>query len=188
MSIQGIAERVVKGSTGRIALAGFILFLIFTAAVLPNQASQSEAYTREAGSPDQSFFYSPEDLVRMAESYGPEGRQAYIRARFTFDLIWPLVYLIFLATGLGWLCGKLIEPSNRWRGLVLLPFLGCLFDYLENIAAVLVMGRYPDSAPVAAFAAPIFTLLKWSMIALSFSALLGLLIWFLLSRFRPEPA
>ncbi|NBD35726.1 MAG: hypothetical protein GVY30_06970, partial [Chloroflexi bacterium] len=85
-------------STGWIALAALAIFLLFTALVLPRQAAQSEAETGEAGSPDTSLFYAPDELYRLAEAYGPSGRAAYIRARFTFDVIWPLVYTAFLST------------------------------------------------------------------------------------------
>jgi hypothetical protein len=184
---QGLIHNIIQRSTGKVALAGVVLFLVFTAIVLPNQAAQSEDYTGDAGSPDQSFFYTPEDLYRMAEAYGPGGRQAYITARFTFDLVWPLVYLIFLGTSLGWLCGKLFEPYSRWRSWVSLPLLGALFDYLENIAAAIVMARYPGSSPVAAAAAPIFTVLKWSMIGFSFLVVLVLLSRVILVGLRRAP-
>jgi hypothetical protein len=120
----------------------------------------------------------------MAEAYGPAGRQAYIKARFTFDLVWPWVYLAFLATSLGWLCARLFDPSSRWRNVVMLPLLGLIFDYLENIAAAVVMARFPELSPLPAAAAPIFTLLKWSAIGLSFVALLSLLAGWIFSLLR----
>jgi hypothetical protein len=184
---QGLIQSIIKRSTGKVAAAGLVLFLVFTAAVLPNQASQSEAYAGEVGSPDQSFLYGSADLYDMAEAYGPDGRQAYIRARFTFDLVWPLVYMGFLTTSLGWLSDKLFDPSSRWLNVVVLPLVGGFLDYFENIAAAVVMARYPDLSPILASAAPIFTVLKWTSIGLSFAALLGLLGWRVIGRLRREP-
>ena len=83
-------------STGWVALAALLIFLLFTALVLPRQAAKSEHETGSAVSPDTSIFYSPAGLYQIAKSYGEEGRRAYIRARFTFDLVWPLVYTLFL--------------------------------------------------------------------------------------------
>jgi len=47
-------------------------------------------------------------------------------------------------------------------------------DYLENIAASIVMARYPAPSPVAVHLAPIFTLLKWVCAGGSSVLLLGL--------------
>ena len=74
-----------------VALLALVVFLLFTALVLPAQSAQAEAQFAGVGSPDTSFWYTPDDLYRMAEAYGAQGRPAYNRARFTFDIAWPLV-------------------------------------------------------------------------------------------------
>ncbi|NIV29382.1 MAG: hypothetical protein GWN58_07700, partial [Anaerolineae bacterium] len=102
---QRISDWLRRASTGWVALSALLIFLLFSALVLPQQATKAEEETGSSDSPDTSFFYSPSDLYRMAESYGEQGRQAYIRARFTFDLVWPLVYTFFLTTSIGWVFG-----------------------------------------------------------------------------------
>ncbi|NMO95049.1 hypothetical protein [Paenibacillus lemnae] len=148
------------------AVAIFICFMIF---VLPQQAEKSEGATGSGESPDSSFVYTAEDLYRIADIYGEEGRKEYIQARFTFDIVWPLVYLFFLCTLLTSLYRFLPERS-RWRFIHLLPLGGWLFDLLENLGASLVMYRYPQPTPVVAQLTPVFTLLKWMMIYGSFAA------------------
>lgn len=172
-------------STGWVALAGLLIFLLFSALVLPDQSQKAEKISGEAGSPDTSFFYAPTDLARMAEAYGEQGRQAYVRARFTFDLIFPLVYTFFLITSISWVFGKGFPASSRWQLANLVPLLGMLCDYLENITASLVMLRYPDSAGIAATLAPVFTILKWSFIGLSFGLLVIGILAGLWKRIRP---
>ncbi len=158
-------------SKGWVALVGLLIFLLFTALVLPGQSQKAIQISGEAGSPDTSFFYSPADLARMAEAYGEQGRQAYVRARFTFDLVFPIVYAFFLATSVSWVFGKSFPASSRWQLANLVPLLGMLCDYLENISASLVMLRYPNPMPLISALAPVFTLLKWSFIGLSFGLL-----------------
>ena len=158
-------------SKGWVAFVGLLIFLLFTALVLPGQSQKAEKISGEAGSPDTSFFYSPADLARMAEAYGEQGREAYLQARFTFDLIFPIVYTFFLATSVSWVFGKSFPASSRWQLANLVPLLGMLCDYLENITASFVMLRYPAPTPLAAALAPVFTLLKWSFIGLSFGLL-----------------
>jgi hypothetical protein len=164
-------------STGRVALAALLIFIAFSALVLPRQ---SRSQGSEAGTPDLSLLYSRDDLYRWAEAYGEQGRQEYVWARFTFDVAWPLVYTFFLVTAIGWLCARAFEPGSRWQLANLAPVLGMLFDFLENIATSLVMGRYPQPTPVLDSLAGVFTLLKWGFIVASFVLLvaaLGTFIW-----------
>lgn len=175
--MQKQSQWLYKISTGWVALAGLVIFLLFTALVLPGQSAQAEAVSGEAGSPDMSFFYSPQSLYEMAEAYGEQGRSAYIRARFTFDLIWPLVYTLFLSTAISWVYARAFAPESRWRWANLAPLLGMVFDYLENISTSLVMYRYPASTDLIAGLAPIFTSIKWIFVNGSFVLLsLGVVI------------
>ena len=168
-----ISNWLRRVSTGWVALAALIIFLLFSALVLPQQATRAEQETGSTVSPDMSFFYSPSELYRMAESYGEQGREAYVRARFTFDLIWPLVYTLFLATAISWVFGKAFAPDSRWQRANLVPLLGALFDYLENLSTSLVMMRFPAQTVVVDLLAPLFTALKWGFLGASFVLLLG---------------
>jgi hypothetical protein len=159
-------------STGAVVLAALLVFLLFSALVLPRQ---SRPQASEAGTPDLSLFYSKGDLYRWAEAYGEQGRQDYVRARFTFDVAWPLVYTFFLVTAISWLCAKAFQPGSRWQLANLAPVLGMSFDFLENIATSLVMRRFPQPTPLVDALAGIFTLLKWGFIAASFVLLLAAL-------------
>ncbi len=159
-------------STGWVALVALVIFLLFSALVLPVQSSQAKATSGEAGSPDMSFFYSAGDLYRMAEAYGSQGRAAYVRARFTFDVTWPVVYTLFLSTAISWVYARAFPPASRWRLANLSPVLGALFDYLENLSTSLVMLRYPAQTAVVDRLAPVFTLIKWMFVSGSFVLLL----------------
>ncbi|MCJ7434935.1 MAG: hypothetical protein MUO77_15745 [Anaerolineales bacterium] len=153
---------------GPVTLAALVIFLLFVSLVMPKQAAQAETYSRDAGSPDMSFFYSADDLYRMADSYGEAGRAAYVRARFTFDVIWPIVYLFFLGTSLSWALVRALSEGNHWRMLNLFPAFGWLFDLLENIAASAVMLNFPSHIPVVDLLTPIFTSIKWFFVGGSF--------------------
>ena len=155
-------------TSGWVALSALAIFLLFSALVLPGQTARSEANTGDAGSPDMSFYYSTDDLYHMAEVYGEQGREAYVRVRFTFDLIWPLVYTLFLGTAISWVYGKAFTSDSRWQRANLVPVLGALFDYLENLSTSVVMLRYPDRTAVVDSLAPVFTSVKWVLVAGSF--------------------
>lgn len=170
-------------STGWFTLLGLLVFVLFMIFVLPQQSQKAEAYSGGT-SPDTSYFYSAGDLYQMAEAYGADGRAAYIYARFTFDLVFPLAYLFFLTTSLSWLLVRGLAETSRWRLLNLFPFAGAVFDYLENISTSLVMGRYPDLTPVVDGLAPIFTLMKWFFVNGSFVVLMIALLLALWKQLR----
>jgi hypothetical protein len=144
------------------------VFVLFTLLVLPGQSAQGDAVSTGTTSPDLSLWYTPADLYRFAKAYGPEGRLAYVRARFTFDLAWPLVYGVFLATAISWLYARAFAPGSPWRWANLAPVLGVLLDYAENLCTSLVMLRYPKPTPVVDVLAPLFTTTKWAFVGGSF--------------------
>jgi hypothetical protein len=168
-----ISDLLRRVSKGWVALSALLIFLLFSALVLPQQATKAEQETGSSDSPDTSFFYASSDLYRMAEEYGERGRQAYVEARFTFDLVWPLVYTLFLTMGISWVFSKAFGSDSRWQRANLAPLLGALFDYLENLSTSLVMLRYPEQTAVVDALAPVFTALKWLFLGVSFLLLFG---------------
>jgi hypothetical protein len=148
------------------ALAGLGLFLLFAATALPIQSSRVRG-----NSPDTAFLYSAGDLTRMAAAYGVEGRAAYVRSRWTFDLAFPMIYGFFLAASIAWLLGRALPAGSPWQRLNLVPLAAVAFDLLENIMATVVMRAYPAPAPLAATLAPVMSALKWVFVGASFAAL-----------------
>lgn len=182
--IERISNWFYRLSFGWVALVGLVIFILFTAIVLPAQTSNMDKDAAQAGSPDLSLFYTPDDLYRMAEAYGQSGRQAFIHTRLTFDVVWPLVYLFFLTTSISWLLKTSLPPDSRLLLLNTVPLLAFLLDFLENFANILVMARYPDPTPVVEWLAPVFTLLKWTMVGASMVILLYALFLKLRSLLR----
>lgn len=167
-----LSIKLYQLSSGFVTLLGLLIFAVFVAFVLPQQAERAEAVSQGAGSPDMSYFYSRADLYNMAETYGVEGRAAYVRARFTFDLVFPLTYLFFLATSISWVMLRAVTDANsRWRLLNLFPIFGTLFDYLENISASVVMLNYPQYTPILDSLTPVFSSIKWFFVNGSFVVL-----------------
>jgi hypothetical protein len=167
-----LSDWIHRVSTGWVALAALVIFVLFTGLVLPRQASVADADTGDAGSPDTSLYYTADQLYQMAEGYGEEGRKAYIRARFTFDLIWPVVYTVFLATAMSWVNRRAFAVDSLWQRVNIVPVLGALSDYLENTATSVVMARYPSPTVVVDTLAGFITVVKWVFVNGSFVLLL----------------
>ena len=143
--------------------------------LLPAQAAESAAVSGLDKTPDTALFYTAGELYDLAGAMGEAGRSHYIRSRFTFDVVWPIVYVAFFATAISWLARRGFAPTSRWQLANLLPFVAVSFDLLENLAASLVMARYPAQTPVVAELAGVFTLLKWVGVAVTSAALIATL-------------
>lgn len=155
-------QRLSRGWVVLLATAAFVLFM---SVVLPAQAAESAAVSGIDATPDTMIYYTPDDLYELAGAMGKAGRSYYIRSRFSFDVIWPVVYVAFFVTAIGWLTQRSFAPTSRWQSTNLLPFVAVIFDGLENLSASLVMVRYPAPTPIVAEAAGVFTLLKWVGVA-----------------------
>jgi hypothetical protein len=180
-----LAEALVALGTGRRALVSTVVFVGFTAAVLPWQAGIARDYTEGAGSPDSSFFYTRDQLYAFAEAYGADGRSSYVLARITFDVVWPLVYTAALVLVTGWLLRRCTSPGDWLRLVVLLPVAALLADYAENLCTAVVMARWPETTDVLASLAGVCTALKWTTLSLAFLAVPVLAVVALVRHRRP---
>ena len=177
MGVSRISGWITRKSSNLVTLSALILFLVFTATVLPSQSENAREDSGES-SPDMSFFITVGELYTIAESYGESGRDAYVYARFTFDLVWPIVYTLFLASSISWLYSRSLDSESVYQNANLIPVFGMMLDYLENISASIVMLRYPLRTPVIDVLAVVFTPLKWVFLGGSFLiVLIGLVIY-----------
>ena len=144
-----------------------LVFGLFIVVVLPAQALAFANVTSGSGSPDTSLFYTPSQFYTWALEYGAAGRAHYIRTRFGFDLIWPLVYGAFFYTGIK------VGGLRHREWLANMAIITIFFDYMENIFASVAMGLYPMDVSVIVYVAAVSTLLKWSTLSLSGLMLVG---------------
>ena len=175
-----LSSKLSSISGGKLVLAALALFALFILLVLPAQADVSSRQLAGARSPDMSFIYSADDIYGWAEEYGADGREAYVRVRWSFDLAWPIVYGFFLVTAISWV-GRRAYRTESWANLLnLVPIAAVLLDYTENALTSIVMLRYPAETTVAAALASPVTALKWLCVGGSFIALIaGVLAWIL---------
>ncbi len=164
-------KKILKLSTGKNATIALVIFILFTIIALPYFARQSLEQTGISKSPDTSFIYGRIDLYRMAELYGEEGRAYYIINRWTFDVVWPLIYGSFIVLGIAYYIGK---NHPRLSKMIILPLSAVLFDFLENTGASIVFCRYPTRTPIIDSLTPLFTFGKWLLLGFSFFALAAL--------------
>ena len=54
--VEKISDWLRRASSGWVALIALVVFVLFTALVLPRQAASAERSAAEAGTPDLSFY------------------------------------------------------------------------------------------------------------------------------------
>ena len=162
---------------GRIALISTVIFIIFVITVLPNEAQKSTSMGLLI-SPDTLFYYTASKLYDIAQSYGMIGRQFYVRQRFTFDLIWPVIYTAFTFFTALYFIYKL-DRLNWAKFLLSFSVFAFIFDILENISLSIVMTRYPKETFLLDHLAGFMTAAKWVTLSFSFLILFILLYDFM---------
>lgn len=159
-----------------------LVFILFLVLVLPKVSAYTAVTIGGSGSPDTDLMYSAEDLYQIAESYGPEGRRLYVVIRWTFDLVWPLVYG-------GFLVALSISLTSKRRHLLvrkvyLLPLMAMFFDYMENTLVTLVMVGYPNEYTVLGTLASYASLMKWLVLSFAFIGVMILALWFVIGKIK----
>ncbi|MGL6248039.1 MAG: hypothetical protein ACRC3A_02995 [Culicoidibacterales bacterium] len=151
-----------------------LVMLGFIVIVLPYMSQLSTTLIGSELSLDTGGVYTSAYIYEVAEIYGSEGRFYYTLIRYTFDLIWPLVYWFFLSVNIAVLLR--IAPRLK-RGFLLLlwvPTLALGFDLLENISITWIFWHYPETTAGIDVLAPWFSQFKWLCIGLSFLILCSL--------------
>lgn len=158
----------------------FSLFIlvVFMFTVLPFMSRMIINIVGDIPSPDTSLVYSGDELYNMAENYGAMGRRVYIIQRVSFDVVWPLVYGMFIFTTIG--CT--FKDSKYFKYLISIPFLAVGFDFLENIGSTFTFLIYPTRNEFLLTVTPVFTFIKWIYVSLGFILSLVLLVRILLKR------
>lgn len=187
--IKKLSRFFYRISSGWITLTVLVVFLIFSLLTLPEQTIQTETYSHGLGSPDTSLFYTRDRLIQMAEVYGESGREAYLQARWGFDLAFPIIYTGFLLTSISFLFKKGGLEKSRLAILNVIPLAAFLLDLAENCAASVVMAAYPIRYVWAEILASIFTPLKWLLVTFSIlQVLAGLINWLIRSMIKQRVA
>lgn len=168
-------------SSGPLSAALMTLSLLLMAGVnlinLPLSVGHIKQVSGGADILDTRVFYTPQGAYGALDALQPAGRQLYLRFLVGFDLLFPLLYSIALATLLTVVLRRAFPGRPRMQRLNLMPLGAGLFDYLENMAIITLLVRYPTHVDGVALIAGYSTLLKWSFTGISLVLLvLGLVV------------
>ena len=163
-------------------LALFALQMLFSLVIMPSASSSD---THDIPILDLQFFYTPQRAYEIIGAYSPELRQAAAITRLTLDIIYPLVYGLMLCLLLvisfrkafpasspkeNEIASSDYRPSRKdtFDFVIFIPWVGVLFDYLENFGLATMYLSYPTEFYLLARVTSVFTALKWIFIGISF--------------------
>jgi len=144
-------------------LATWFVFMFFMVVILPavSMATYEQGLTESI---DTNFSFNPSLIYPIIASYGDSGRAYYIWQRWTFDLVWPLVYGLPLFSTLNFFISR---KTKLRKPIVFLPLVATLLDYVENIVFTILVSLYPTELPFLVIIGVSMSALKWLALAIS---------------------
>jgi hypothetical protein len=160
-------------TTPRHIIIAAILFVALAMGVMPlAEAEIKRISTAPVSILDLQLGYSTATVYSILENMGEAGRRMYLLVEWTADLIYPIVYLVFLALLIARL--RVLNSLNRAVFLPLLPVVIWVFDLFENIGLTILLLNYPQAMPILVAICSTLTLLKW----IAFFATVGMILFF----------
>ncbi len=182
-SIQRVAN--ARSMTALLTLA-LVLMVGMNAVNLPFAVPRLRQLSGGARVLDTELFYSAQKAYAALDALQPAGRAEYLGFLLLVDSVFPLVYSAALAILLTVVFRSAFRAGQRVHKLALVPLAIGAFDYLENLAIITLLLRYPWHLEGLATLAGYFTLAKWSLTALSLLLLLLGLLGVLWRKTHPE--
>ncbi|PKG32374.1 hypothetical protein, partial [Methanoregula sp.] len=137
----------------------------------PFGIEELKSITGGVGILDMEVFYTPEQAYTFLAAMGDAGRAFELTHIIPIDLLVPLFYGLFLSTFISWLLHRWLPAASPWHRLNVIPVIGALFDYLENLGIIAMLLAWPLEMYSIAQITMAATLLKFG-----FSVLAGVVV------------
>ncbi len=146
-------------------IISFALFILAIIVLFPLMLKSLKAITETAITPDRSFGYDLSVLSEIKQLYGSEGAKTYFFTRFSYDIIWMLIYLFFFNNLVLFLLDGL---TVKWLMMTkALPFIAFASDLFENSLCSLY---FFNGQKVVGQLAVVASQMKWYSLLLTFIA------------------
>lgn len=120
--------------------------------------------------------YSYQQALALLSSLGEEGRHFYLSTQLVLDLFYPLLFGLCYFSLLQWLIKHMQLKRRALTVVSFLPFLACIFDYIENVAIWLMLSSFPDLSKTVVAISSVLTVTKSILTMAYFTGLLVVLI------------
>ena len=174
-----------KLATGWNILLLFMFFMLVTTLFFPWFSDVLGVPEEGVETIDLQFTYSPQELYRMLENYGEQGRRVYAISHLSSDVIFPVIYAFLFSLSITYTFRRAFSLSSPLQKFKYLPFLLLGFDLLENILLVILLLAFPQPLTALALMAGLVTAIKWILSGLVvLLPFVGLFAWLIKSLRR----
>jgi len=135
--------------------------------ILPAASARIEPWAGDAGALDLLFFYTPDKAYSLISAYGEPGRGFYRNFELTIDILYPVVYALFLSLLISWLFQRGFSPESPIQRMNVAPLGAWGFDLLENLGIVWMLETYPSASASLAWTTALCTMGKWIFVGAS---------------------
>lgn len=176
--IDVVSDRIIAITSGRTILAALAGLLVtgFLVNGRPFGITELKLITGGTGVLDMEVLYTPEQAYALLSALGEAGRTFELTHIIPIDLIVPFFYAIFLSTSITWLLQRWLPKNSRWHRLNIVPVIGAIFDYMENLGITAMLLAWPAQLFDIARFTMAAGLLKFSLSALAFCIVIGAVI------------
>ena len=134
--------------------------------------------------PDTRFAYTITEITDVFNTLGQAGLNAWVWAHM-LDFLFPLTYMFAMSFGMNMEIQRL-NLDGRTKLLVLIPLLGGLADYIENILVLTQIAAYPSLSEFVIVIASAITTLKWVLLGIGFGVIFALIPLLVYQRFSSK--
>ncbi|NMB78220.1 MAG: hypothetical protein GYA23_03915 [Methanomicrobiales archaeon] len=189
-----ISDRIIAITSTRSVIAAIAGFLILAYLInsRPFGAAELMAITGGVGLLDMEFLYSPDQAYAHLAAMGEAGRAFDLTHIIPLDMLLPFFYAMAFSLLITWLLHGWLPAKSPWHRLNVVPLVGGLCDYLENIGILTMLLAWPAELPDIARFTMAAGFFKFTLSAVSFliifSALAGWIVSALRKRMGAKPA
>lgn len=109
---------------------------------------------------DLKIIHGPEVTYNTFDAMSAEQQKRYMIGELTSDIIYPVIYTLFLSF-------SLLLLFKDFKTIPLIPYGAFVFDILENLSLVTLLKLYPQQIDWLAWISSIFSTLKWLFVFVS---------------------
>ena len=165
-----LTRQFAKWANGRNILILLVVFLLANFWVIPTYYPKFQTL-------DTLTSYTPEKAYELISSYGDAGRQQYVLAEVTIDLVYPLATALLFILATLYTFRKAFPNREAWQNIALVPLGILAADYLENICVVTMLLSFPRELPLVAQISNVFTFIKLALTPFELLVFVGLIGW-----------
>jgi len=171
--VKGLKELIKRNISGKKVLLLFMLtnliYIFMLAVTIPKTMEFSKGLKLLDMMPGG---YNSEYIKNLFSTLGEEGRSVYLYNQIPIDMLYPGLFAISYCLVMAFFLQKLQKLDTGYFYLTLIPFVAGIADYSENFGIITILNNYPDVSQLSMVLTNIFTIVKSTVTAVYFVALI----------------